>query len=73
MQALLPELPPNLIVFCSSELDEEAKRFMGVLVFLPGEHEIIRLKKAFDQHAAKFKLNWWTMPLYSRMPFEQME
>ena len=45
----------------------------AVLVFLPGEAEISRVKKYLEEICKSNQVPWWILPLHSRIPFEEMQ
>ena len=45
----------------------------AVLVFLPGEAEIARVKKCFHEISKNHQVPWWLLPLHSRIPFEETQ
>lgn len=55
--------------------DLERKSNVGeqgaVLVFLPGEAEISRVKKSLEETSRNYRKAWWILPLHSRIPFEE--
>jgi len=44
----------------------------AVLVFLPGENEISRVKNFLEKKAREFGQEWWILPLHSKIPQEEL-
>ena len=55
------------------ERENGIKEKGAVLVFLPGEAEISRVKKYLEGVCKNNRKAWWILPLHSRIPFEETQ
>ena len=53
--------------------EPEAALGGAVLVFLPGEPEIQRVKQFLERQSQQLREKWWIVPLHSRIPSEELQ
>ena len=62
-----------ILNFENLERETDSSEPGSVLVFLPGEAEIFRVKTSLEELSKSHEKAWWILPLHSRIPFEETQ